>query len=154
MSQEMSAFSDMFDSSRTDRGVSLTALHEVERMAAAPGPLRTGSWRDDLLEALGELGSSLHEQYAHSDRTHGLLQMVVEESPHLLPAVEELATRQENVSEQVDLLTANLADLSRPVDVVTVREEIAEITLEIRELRAWETDIVYEAYAFDLGVGD
>jgi hypothetical protein len=45
-------------------------------------------------------------------------------------------------------------ELTHPVDVASVRSQIGEMTAEIRELRARETDIVYDAYAFDLGTGD
>lgn len=47
-----------------------------------------------------------------------------------------------------------LSDLSRTIDVGDTRSRVSELTAEIRELRAWEVDLVYEAYSFDLGTGD
>ena len=37
--------------SRRDGASSLDAIHEVERLASAPGPGRPDDWRDDLLAA-------------------------------------------------------------------------------------------------------
>jgi hypothetical protein len=140
--------------SQGDRARSLDALHEVEQHAGAAGPNRPNEWRDDLLIALDDLLSSLHDQYAHSAAEDGLLSRVALDAPHLEPAVNELRERQAELMKELDGLRHSLADLTRPVDVATVRSRIGEMTAEIRELRAWETDIVYDAYAFDLGIAD
>lgn len=140
--------------SRSDRARTLESLHSVERHAAAPGPGRANEWRDDLLAVLADLGSSLQDQYQRSSSEDGLLRRVVDEAPRLEPAVRDLHRRQSELIEEVDDLQQSLADLSHVPDVDVVRSRIAEMTAEIRELRAWETDIVYDAYAFDLGTGD
>lgn len=140
--------------SRRDRASSLDALHEVERLAAAPAPGRPEAWRDDLLGALEELGASIHEQRSASGAAGSLLSDLMSEAPRLASSVEELLEREQQVAERIDRLIRRLADLVRSVAVGEVREELAVITREIRELRAWETDLVYEAYAVDLGVGD
>lgn len=140
--------------SRSDRARSLASLHEVERHAGAAGPSRPNEWRDDVLMALDDLASSLHDQYERSAEEDGLLSHVVRDAPHLAPGVQELRRRQSELIDEIDELRRTLSDLTRTVDVAAVRERLGELTREIRELRAWETDIVYDAYAFDLGTGD
>ncbi len=140
--------------SRGDRVRSLVALHRVERHAGAAGPSRPDEWRDDLLMALDDLVSSLHHQYARSSGEDGLLYRVAMEAPHLETAVDELRQSQARLIDEIDDLRQSLADLTRPFDVAAVRSRIGDMTTEIRELRAWETDIVYDAYAFDLGTSD
>lgn len=140
--------------SRVDRARSLESLHVVERQAGAAGPSRPDEWRDDLLFALDDLASSLHDQFSRSASDDGLLARVAEDAPHLTPAIEELQGRHSGLLEEVDDLRQSLADLTRPPDVAAVRNRIGEMTAELRELRAWETDLVYDAYAFDLGTGD
>lgn len=140
--------------SRNDRARTLDSLHEVERLACAPGVPRPQEWRDDILAALEGLADSLQVQYERSASEDGLLVSLLEEAPQLKPAVTELHQRQKALVEAIDDMHQRLADLSRTPDVNAVRAEIAELTAEMRELRAWETDIVYEAVAFDLGVGD
>ena len=140
--------------SRSDRARSLDSLHAVEQYAGAAGPSRPDEWRDDLLLALDDLSSSLYEQFARSASEDGLLASVSEDAPHLTPAITELRQRQSALLEEVDDLRQFLADLTRPVDVDAIRSRVAEITAEVRELRAWETDLVYDAYTFDLGTGD
>lgn len=141
-------------SSQRDRAHSLDVLHRVERMAAAPGPARPEAWRDDLLEALHVLGSSVHEQQRGSAGSASLLSDVKIEAPHLGSSIDELLEREDRLADRIDELARKLADLSRHVDVEIIRLELAEITRELRELRAWETDIVYEGYSVDLGVSD
>lgn len=140
--------------SRRDRATSLDALHEVERLASAPAPGRAESWRDDLLGALEELGASIHEQRSASGAAGSLLSDVMAEAPRLTSSVEELLAREQDVADRIDGLISRLADLTRPVPVGEIREHLAGITREIRDLRAWETDLVYETYSVDLGVGD
>lgn len=142
------------DRSRSDRARSLESLHAVERQAGAAGPARPNEWRDDLLTVLDDLASSLHDQYEGSASEEGLLSRVVEEAPHLQSSVNELRKRQASLIEEIDDLRRSLADLTRTPDVDAVRSRVADMTAEIRELRAWETDIVYDAYAVDLGIGD
>lgn len=142
------------DRSRSDRARSLESLHAVEKQAGAAGPARPNEWRDDLLTVLDDLASSLHYQYERSASAEGLLSRVVEEAPHLQSSVNELRKRQSSLVEEIDDLRRSLADLTRTPDVDTVRSRVADMTAEIRELRAWETDIVYDAYAVDLGIGD
>lgn len=143
-----------FAGSRRDRANSLDALHEVERLASAPAPGRAEAWRDDLLGALEELGASIHEQRSASGAAGSLLSDVMAEAPQLIPSVEELLAREQDVAERIDELIRSLNDLARSVPVREVREDLAGITKEIRDLRAWETDLVYETYSVDLGVGD
>jgi len=142
------------EDTRRDRARSLSSLHEVERLAGAAGPTRPHEWRDDLLMAIEELSTSLHDQYERSGGDDGLLARVVVETPHLSNSVAELRRTQSKVSDELDHLRQSLTDLSRTVDVAAVRRKVADLTAQIRELRAWETDIVYEAYDFDLGTGD
>lgn len=142
------------DRSRSDRARSLQSLHAVEKHAGAPGPARPHEWRDDLLGVLDDLASSLHDQYERSASDEGLLSRVVEEAPHLQSSVDELRGREAALIEEIDDLRQTLADLTRTPDVEEIRTRIADMTAEVRELRAWETDIVYEAYAVDLGIGD
>ncbi len=142
------------DRSRSDRARSLESLHAVEKHAGAPGPARPNEWRDDLLAVLEDLATSLHDQYERSSSDDGLLSRVVEEAPHLQSSVDELRKRQTSLIEEIDDLRRSLADLIRTPDVDVVRSRVADMTAEIRELRAWETDIVYDAYAVDLGTGD
>jgi phage shock protein A len=104
--------------------------------------------------AIEELSTSLHDQYERSGGDDGLLARVVVETPHLSNSVAELRRTQSKVSDELDHLRQSLTDLSRTVDVAAVRRKVADLTAQIRELRAWETDIVYEAYDFDLGTGD
>lgn len=153
MADSISEQSNSVAASRTDRARSLDSLHEVEQRASAAGPSRPDEWRHDLLGSLDGLADSLHEQFAASAGEDSLLSSVVQESPHLESSVSDLRKRQRELADHIDELRRGLSDHVRDVDVAGVRDELAEVTAEIRELRAWEADVVYEAYSVDLGVG-
>lgn len=153
MTQSSPEQSQAVATSRSDRARSLDSLHDVEQRASAAGPRRPDEWRHDLLLSLDALADSLHEQHATSAGDSGLLSHVVDESPHLEPSVAELRERQSALGDRIDALRSQLSDHARDVDVGVVRREVAAITSEMRELRAWEADVVYEAYSVDLGVG-
>lgn len=140
--------------SRGDRASSLEALHRVEGTAASPGVRRPEEWRDDLLGALLELETRLHEQHQTAAGSQGLLTDLLDDAPHLASSVGELLERLRKVTETVVELRQSLSEFSRPFDVEQVRYQLANISREVRELRTWETEIVYEAYSVDLGVGD
>jgi ATP phosphoribosyltransferase regulatory subunit HisZ len=140
--------------SRDDRAGTLSATHLVERLAEAAGPNRPGEWRDDLLVALDDLASSLYDQFRRSAGDDGLLAQLIIEAPNLAPSVNQLRAAQSNLLAELDDLRQDLSDLARTVDVAVVRGRVSELTRQIRELRAWEVDLVYEALDLDLGTGD
>ena len=140
--------------SREDRARSLGALHRVERLAGTAGPTRRNEWRDDLVIALDGLASSLYDQYERSAGDAGLLANLIIEAPNLAPSVKQLRQAQSELLVALDDLRQELSDLARTVDVADVRRRVGELTRRIRELRAWEVDLVYEALDLDLGTGD
>jgi len=139
---------------REDRARSLDFLHRVERLAGAAGAGRANEWRDDLLMALDDLASSLYDQFERSAGTEGLLTSLTIEAPNLAPSVDRLRQAQTDLLTSLDDLRQDLSDLARAVDVAEVRTTVSELTMTIRELRAWEVDLVYEALDLDLGTGD
>lgn len=140
--------------SRDDRARSLGSIHQVERLAGTAWLNRPGEWRDDLLIALDDLASSLYDQFRRSAGDDGLLAQLLIEAPNLAPSVNRLWPAQSELLAELDHLRQNLSDLARTADVEEVRRRVSELTRAIRELRAWEVDLVYEALDLDLGTGD
>jgi hypothetical protein len=138
--------------SRSDRASSIDALRALEEIAYSAGPSRPEAWRDDVLGAIDELITNLQHQYQASQAENSLLSQVADDSPHLAGSVEALRSRETVVIEDLQDLRAELADYSRTPDIASMRSALAGITVEIREIRAWEADLVYEAYYVDLGV--
>lgn len=140
--------------SRGDRARSLRSTHQVEGLAGAAGLNRPSEWRDDLLIALDDLASSLYDQFRRSAGDDGLLAQLIIEAPNLAPSVNQLRPAQSTLLAELDDLRQDLSDLARTVDVAEVRRRVNELTRQIRELRAWEVDLVYETLGLDLGTGD
>lgn len=139
--------------SRDDRSASIRALRELEARASAPGPSRPEAWRDDVLGALDRLAAHLQHQYQTSLQEESLLSQVASDAPHLKNSVDSLRVREGDLIEDLDVLSRRLGDFGRTPDIGALRATLARLTGAIRELRAWESDLVHEAYYVDLGEG-
>lgn len=140
------------ETSRRDRSHSLDAIHRVEKIASSPGLRET--WRAEIRESLEDLAGQLRNQYTTSAGDDSALGSILIEAPHLEPRVKMLRNRQKRLLERADELAGYLADSGRHVDVAGLRGEVRDLVDEIRALRAEESDLVYEAFFVDLGVGD
>lgn len=145
---------DLLDTSRRERSESLDAVHYLEKIASSPGVGRLDEWRTELRDALSKLNSQLQDQYKTSADEDSVLGSVIDESPHLASRVRNLRNRQQRLLERIEALDLYVADSSRTVDMAGLRGEVRDLVNEVQALRAEESDLVYEAFYVDLGVGD
>jgi hypothetical protein len=145
-----------FESSKTDRNRSLDAIHLLELHAGSAAPGRQQEWLDGIQHALETLRTALAEQADNSLGADSLLSTIPTEQPHLGPKIDRLRRRYQAISEEVGELHAELSAVVDPeaVDVADIRMALDHLATELRYQRARESDLVYEAYAMDLGEGD
>ena len=95
-------------------------------------------------------------QEGNSTPDEGLLAAIEHDEPRLRRRVAELRQRYRAVQEDVTALNRQLDTIKAPdkIDVTDIRQKLERIASELRYQRARETDLVYEAYAVDLGEGD
>jgi len=144
------------DSSRADRERSLDALHTLEIHAGRAAPGREHDWLADVHRAIAALERALTIQECNSAPDEGLLSAIERDEPRLRRRVEELRQRYRAVNDDVAALSRQLHAISPTdtIDVADIRQTLERIAGELRYQRARETDLVYEAYALDLGEGD
>jgi hypothetical protein len=126
------------NTSRADRERSLDALHALELHAGSAAPGREHDWLTDVRNAITTLEHALIIQEGNSAPGEGLLSAIEQDAPRLQRRVTELRQRYRAVQD----------------DVTDIRQKLERIASELRYQRARETDLVYEAYAVDLGEGD
>jgi hypothetical protein len=144
------------DTSRTDRERSLDALHALELHAGSAGPGREHDWLNEVRSAITTLERALIIQEGNSAPGEGLLSAIEQDAPRLQGRVKELRQRYRAVQDDITALSRQL-DPIKPadnVDITDIRQKLERIASELRYQRARETDLVYEAYAVDLGEGD
>ena len=144
------------NTSRTDRERSLDALHALELHAGSAAPGREHDWLKEVHNAITTLERALGIQEGNSAPGEGLLSAAEQDAPRLRRRVADLRQRYRAIQDDVTALSRQL-DAIKPadtIDVTDIRQELERIASELRYQRARETDLVYEAYAVDLGEGD
>lgn len=140
--------------SRKNRAASLDALHDVEHRASAPARGRSDAWESDLRSALVQLKEDLRNQHDDSLATNSLLSEIKAEAPRLTDRANAVLVRETALSERVQTLLESLDGVNDDVEIERIRSDLADITREMRDVRALEAEIIYDAYYVDIGIGD
>lgn len=132
-------------------------LVSLEEALATPVPGRVDAWAADVHEAVVELAATLERHVAVTEGPGGLFAEVLESAPRLAGAVDSLRAEHGEFSAT---LAAELRAL-RAVDGANSLDDVAEVRQRLTDLlrglfrhRQAGSDLVYEAYAVDIGVGD
>jgi len=142
--------------SRADRERSLDALHVLELHAGSAAPGREHEWLSGVRTAIATLERVLGQQQENAAPRESLLSNIERDEPRLQRRVKELRQRYRTIHDEVAALRERLdaADKDDAIDVTDIRQRFERLASELRYQRARETDLVYEAYAVDLGEGD
>ena len=144
------------DTSQADRERSLDALYALELHAGSPAPGRELEWLTGVRDALTSLQHSLRIQMDGAVAEDSLLSAVSRDAPRLHRPVQALRRRYQALSDDVVTLVQQLDANPKgdTIDTTDIRQALDRIASELRYQRARESDVVYEAYAVDLGEGD
>lgn len=128
------------------------ALDGVERAAAAPASGRAAAWATGLTAAMEELQATWDLHIAVTERPDGLFEEVLSVAPRLDNLVRRF--RQEHVAVGADIhreLTALRAGAVTQADIEALRRRVTRLLGRIIRHRQQGADLVYEAYAVDIG---
>ena len=141
---------------RADRKRSLDALHVLEFCAATAAPGRETYWLARVHAALEALEDALGEQEQNSAVSDSTLSDIEQEEPRLRNRAMQLRRRHRDLQLHVGELRSQLDDptASESIDFTDTRRRLERLAAELRYQQAREADLVYEAYAVDLGAGD
>ena len=113
---------------------------------------RVGPWAERVDVALVELSGDLRVHIELNEGPDGLHQEAVMAAPRLADAVRRLTADHVELTRQVDELQALLASgAGDAVDVAEVRRRGGVLLDRLRRHRQAGADVVYQAYAADLG---
>jgi hypothetical protein len=146
---------DAIAENRSDRRRSLGALHDLESFASAAAPGREQDWTNNVSDALRVLDFAISRQGRRSDESDSPLSDIEATEPRLRNRVVQLRRRYSDLEQRVGELRAHIDSMgTEPGDVNDIRRRLEAVATELRYLQAREADLVYEAYAVDLGGGD
>lgn len=129
----------------------------LEHAIATPLPGRVQAWAAAAHEALVDLSATFERHCAIVEAPDGVFDQVLAAAPRLEGMVERL--RKEHIA-IADVVTAELRaarDLGNTADVeqaLEARQRLTDLITALSRHRQGGADLVYEAYAVDIGVGD
>ena len=127
------------------------AMQKVERVAARASS--SADWNDALTASLKELEVALHGHINEVEGPSGLLDEIVDKAPRLQRDAEETiahhGTLSNTVARLLDMITSAREFGTPPVS--DVRAAIVELLNELTRHRQKGADLIYEAYAVDIG---
>ena len=145
------------DSARAQRADVWRHLVGLEEALATPVPGRVGVWAATVHDALVDLAATFERHIGVTEGPHGLFSAVLDSSPRLDGTVARLKAEHEQI-------TGTLASELRAIRGITddgdvgpateARERLTDVIRELLRHRQAGADLVYEAYAVDIGVGD
>jgi len=127
------------------------SMQQVEHAAAAAAG--NSGWNDDLTSSVRQLEVALNHHIVEVESPSGLLEQIVETAPRLQRRVEDTERHHVTLTEMVTTLLKMIAaarETNTP-PVSTIRAAIVELLNELTRHRQDGADLIYEAYAVDIG---
>jgi hypothetical protein len=134
---------------RVDQDRTLFAMQELEAVLGQPSPGRERAWRETLVEALTVLHEAAALEAENAARPDSLLSDLAQHQPRLRNRVRGLRIQYRQLHDAIGSLRRELEeteDTQQLGEVADVRHRLATILTGLRQLRAKESDLLYEAY--------
>lgn len=143
---------DQVSKRRAELRASLSAL---ELALAAPASGRAPAWAERVHAALVELSADFAEHVRITEGDEGLYSKVLCAEPRMVGAVRRLTAEHVGLSRAIGELLARFdAGRDDPGQVPGARRQGTELLGALVRHRQAGSDLVYEAYAVDIGGGD
>jgi hypothetical protein len=134
-----------FAAARRHRAELLHAIHAFEVALAVPA--RDPRWRERVSERLRTLCDAFGEHVVLTEGPEGLYAELLEHAPRLARGVRHLVREHAALREDIDLLSARVPG----ADVERLRRRANHLLHQLGRHRQRGADLVYEAYATDIG---
>lgn len=141
---------------RAEHDALFDAIHRLEAALASAAPGRERGWNQQVVEKLRAVVDLLDEHARSAEAADGLLAMIGDAQPRLLHRVERLRREHVDLLEQARALMRHLEHHGQD-ELPNFRDNRHRTTWllnALRHHRAAATDLIFEAFATDIGVGD
>lgn len=135
------------DTARRHRLELLDSIHEFERAIAVPSA--DPDWRRRVSLRLERLREAFAEHVSVTEGATGLYAELLVAAPRLARTVGVLVREHSMITRTLDALTERLVEV--PVDAERFRNWASDLLRELSRHRQRGADLVYEAYATDIG---
>jgi hypothetical protein len=122
-------------------------MHELEAALGAAAPTREARWHDTVLGAVSVLGDATREEAENAVTPDSLLSDIAFTQPRLRNRVRGLRTQYRQLQDGIESLQHEFEKSDAAgVDVGDIRQRLAWVLTGLRQQRARESDLIYEAY--------
>ncbi len=129
------------------------SLVAVESALAAPAPGRLQPWAERVCAALMELSADFREHVTIAEAPDGINARALRSAPRLARSVERLTTEHVELAALMNqLLDLLAAPGATPAE--QVRDDVTRLLGRLVRHRQRGSDLLYEAWAVDIGGGD
>jgi len=143
-------FSAYLKQVRVHRAELRDAVRRVEDALAAP-IARGGAWRTRVAVALSELARDFEDHVNLTERPGGIYDSARRTAPRLAARAEHLVAEHVGLRESIDACVTAYTDEPDDGDLAALRERATTLVGELVRHRQRGGDLVYEAYAVDIG---
>jgi hypothetical protein len=127
------------------------SISALEGALAGPATADRARWAERVLAALAELSGDFREHVDIAEGPDGLYSDLLETAPRLSDTVAGLAQDHVRICRQLDDLLARVAAPGDTVDVDGIRDSGTTLLGRLVRHRQRSSDLVFDAYAFDIG---
>jgi predicted transcriptional regulator len=128
----------------------VAAVQVLEAALASPATNREDQWHERIEHDLAPVVATVQHHCQAAEAEGGL----VKELEAMLGRPRSLAIVSREHEQLAAEAQAFFASLATASDVAAVRARAAALTADLRAHQAQETDLIYEAFFRDIGVGD
>lgn len=147
----------LLDVTRHQRSDLRTVVVRLEEALAAPAPGRPREWAGRVHERLVDVAAAFERHIAVTEGPEGLFDAVLRADPRLANAVSGLGTDHTDIRQSIADVLVMVRELARAdgdEGTAAVRETALDLLHRLSRHRQRGADLVYEAYAVDIGGGD
>jgi hypothetical protein len=142
------------DAVRRRRAELRESLDALEQALASPAVGRPLIWGERVRSVLVEVADDVREHIAGTEGPDGLHQTILAGDLRLTNAVEALTQEHAQLRDELVELIAMTEPPVTSEDVAEVRERTTRMLGHLIRHRQRGADLIFEAYATDIGVGD
>lgn len=146
---ELETVAPAVDAAKARRADLHSILVDLEGRIAAAAPGRETTWSDDVRGELQRLAEAFTEHVEATEGHDGLFAQVRRRAPRLDHLCHQLTADHKTIATELAAATAALDE-----GVSEAREAVLSLLAHLARHRQLGADLVYEAYAVDLGGSD
>lgn len=147
---------EQMKAARDERVRMIVAARELENALSAASWHRERDWHRRVQDSLLVLQTALKDTRNSADEEGSLLSDVVSEAPRLDTRVRRIRDEYEELERHVESLRFQLAELENDEEqnVDDIRQRLNWLITALQHVQSKETELLYEAFQVDIGLGD